>query len=209
MLQIRLKELREKKGISQAELAKKMGVVQSTVGMWESGKNQPQQSTLVALANFFDVSVEYLLGLSDSQKPEYAMIAEKLGLTGKSIKNIASIKAETSNQERVILEPIDVLNGILSSSNLLDFLLAIRSFLLSRKIDVSGIDVEKEFGVSSDLLFSQDKTLSINKKYKHTKNDALKEEFLKSFILSFHRDNITQELLTILDDLVKEQSDLP
>lgn len=43
VLKIRLKELREKKGISQYKLASDLGVSQSTVGMWESGKNRPQQ----------------------------------------------------------------------------------------------------------------------------------------------------------------------
>ena len=37
MFQVRLKELRERAGFSQAVLAKKVGVAQSTVGMWESG----------------------------------------------------------------------------------------------------------------------------------------------------------------------------
>ncbi len=62
VLKIRLKELREKKGISQYKLASDLGVSQSTVGMWESGKNRPEAATLAALADYFEVSVDYLLG---------------------------------------------------------------------------------------------------------------------------------------------------
>lgn len=62
MFQIRLKELREDKGLSQGKLGKQIGVAQSTVGMWENGTNKPENSKLVALANFFNVSTDYLLG---------------------------------------------------------------------------------------------------------------------------------------------------
>lgn len=67
MLQIKLKRLREERGISQAQLANDLGVRQSTVGMWESGKNRPQQSTLVMIANYFNVSVDYLINEDDIQ----------------------------------------------------------------------------------------------------------------------------------------------
>lgn len=69
MFQVRLKELREKAGLSQSALAKKLGVVQSTVGMWENGKNKPENARLEALANFFSVSVDYLLGRDESAQP--------------------------------------------------------------------------------------------------------------------------------------------
>lgn len=70
MFAIRLKELREQAGLSQAVLARKLGVRQSTVGMWESGKNMPQNSKLEMMASIFDVSTDYLLGRSDERKPE-------------------------------------------------------------------------------------------------------------------------------------------
>ena len=69
MLQIRLKELREKKGISQYKLASDLGVAQSTVGMWENGKNRPESATLSALADYFQVSVDYLLGRESAASP--------------------------------------------------------------------------------------------------------------------------------------------
>lgn len=62
MLRIRLKELREAKHISQAQLAKAVGVGQSTVGMWESGKSVPEYKTLLKVADYFQVTVDYLMG---------------------------------------------------------------------------------------------------------------------------------------------------
>ena len=65
MFALRLKQLREDAGISQAQLAIKLGVRQSTVGMWENGKNKPQNAKLESLASMFGVSTDYLLGRSD------------------------------------------------------------------------------------------------------------------------------------------------
>lgn len=62
MFQIKLKELREDKGLSQYAFAKEFGVAQSTVGNWESGTREPNFETMQRLADFFGVSVDYLLG---------------------------------------------------------------------------------------------------------------------------------------------------
>ncbi len=62
MFRIRLKELRERNKISQAKLAKEIGVSQSTVGMWENGKNNPEYSTLLKISEYFCVPIDYLTG---------------------------------------------------------------------------------------------------------------------------------------------------
>ena len=61
MFSLKLKELREKAGLSQYAFADKFGVAQSTVGNWESGKREPNFETTRKLADFFSVSVDYLL----------------------------------------------------------------------------------------------------------------------------------------------------
>ena len=66
MIHLRLKELREKAGLSQAEFAKKLSVSQSAVGMWETGKRLPEHDTLLRIARFFQVSTDYLYGHSDA-----------------------------------------------------------------------------------------------------------------------------------------------
>lgn len=62
---IRLKEIRESKGISQAELANQIGVGISTVGMWESTDRIPGAKTLQRLIAYFGCSIDYLLGRTD------------------------------------------------------------------------------------------------------------------------------------------------
>ncbi len=59
---IRLFELRTEKELSQRAVAKEMSVSQGTYNNWENGKTQPSIEQLIALSNFFGVTVDYLIG---------------------------------------------------------------------------------------------------------------------------------------------------
>ena len=61
----RIKELRLEKGFTQKELAQKLNTTNSAVCDWEKGRTQPDLQTLASIAKIFDVSADYLLGLSD------------------------------------------------------------------------------------------------------------------------------------------------
>lgn len=65
MLGQRLMELRMACGITQVELAKKLGVAKQTVSNWENDNIQPSIEMLVRIAAFFHVSTDYLLGLDE------------------------------------------------------------------------------------------------------------------------------------------------
>lgn len=58
----RIKELRLKKNLSMDELAKQLNVTKSRVNMWENGGTIPRREVLVNLANYFEVTTDYLLG---------------------------------------------------------------------------------------------------------------------------------------------------
>ena len=60
-----LKGLRADSGISQAALAKAIGVTQKAIDFWEKDINEPKASYVVALAKFFDVSSDFLLGMEE------------------------------------------------------------------------------------------------------------------------------------------------
>lgn len=65
----RLKQLREERGISQAAVGKALGVSRYAVYTYEKEKAAPTLEGLVILADYFDVTVDYLLGRSD--KPHW------------------------------------------------------------------------------------------------------------------------------------------
>ena len=61
----RLLELRKEKGISQATLAKQLEVSFAVICYWETNKSEPTAPNLVKIADYFNVSVDYLLGRVD------------------------------------------------------------------------------------------------------------------------------------------------
>ncbi|MCI5797367.1 MAG: helix-turn-helix domain-containing protein [Firmicutes bacterium] len=61
----RIKELRLEKNVSQQELAKKLGFNRSAISEWENRGKEPSFITLCDLAQYFDVSIDYLLGYPD------------------------------------------------------------------------------------------------------------------------------------------------
>jgi len=62
----RLKQLRCQKNILQKDLAEKLSVSKSTVGMWETDSREPDLKMLVKIADYFNVSLDYLLGRTES-----------------------------------------------------------------------------------------------------------------------------------------------
>lgn len=61
----RLRALRQERGIGQIQLAKELSVGKSAISLWELGKCDPTLSNLIAIAKYFNVSVDYLAGLED------------------------------------------------------------------------------------------------------------------------------------------------
>lgn len=59
---MKLQELRIKRGLSQQEFAKKLGVSSTTLYRYENGINEPSIDTLIKMADIFGTSVDYLIG---------------------------------------------------------------------------------------------------------------------------------------------------
>ena len=74
----RIKKLRQEKGVYQADLAKYLGLKQQTISAYENGTNEPDLKTLSKMANFFDVSIDYLIGRSNVRDPA-DKIAQAIG----------------------------------------------------------------------------------------------------------------------------------
>ena len=84
----KIANLRKKRGMTQSQLAKELNIGTSTLGMYETGKRSPNPEMLNKLADYFHVSVDYLLGreikteayyeLSNKEKNDIALQAEKL-----------------------------------------------------------------------------------------------------------------------------------
>ena len=68
----RIKELRKNKGLSQSQLANKVGISNQVISFYENNKREPKIETWQALANFFAVTVPYLQGIDDKPNTGYS-----------------------------------------------------------------------------------------------------------------------------------------
>ena len=103
----RIKELRQSKGLTQAELAKKVGISEQSVSFYENNRRKPKVETWNRLANFFNVSVHFLQGLPEPVgKNRLKELRNQRKLTLDDIEEKTGIKRGTySNYENGKTEP--------------------------------------------------------------------------------------------------------
>ena len=108
MLGKRINELRRASGMTQEELGKKLGVVKSTISLWESDSSEPNHAATIALAKLFGVTTDYLLGVEgDTMGTEEKTneITQRVG------RNIRSIREQAGLSQRDFAEGFGVSNG--------------------------------------------------------------------------------------------------
>lgn len=88
----RLKKLRESKKLSQQQLAEKLNINRSTYARYELGQTQPDFETLEKLADFFEVSTDYLLGRTDEKTVKVNVAGKEIELTEKEFNVFKELK---------------------------------------------------------------------------------------------------------------------
>lgn len=66
----KLYSLRKKSGLSQEQLAEQLGVSRQAISKWESGQSVPESEKLIAISNFFNVSLDYLMKQDSQQQSD-------------------------------------------------------------------------------------------------------------------------------------------
>ncbi len=74
---VRLKQLRQKNKLTQGELAAILGLKPTAISNYESERNEPSFDKLIALSKHFDVTCDYLLGVTDSYLPVGGEVLDK------------------------------------------------------------------------------------------------------------------------------------
>lgn len=72
----RLKKLRKELNLTQEEFAQKIGYTRTAISAWEIGRNEPSNDDMVKLANYFNVSTDYLLGKTNERNVSHSDIPE-------------------------------------------------------------------------------------------------------------------------------------
>ena len=65
---MRLKELRKKKGISQLRMATELNTTQNIINCYETGEREPGIDALIKIADYLNISVDYLIGRTENPK---------------------------------------------------------------------------------------------------------------------------------------------
>ena len=99
MIAERIKYLRERSGMTQAGLAKVLGITRSSVNAWEMGISVPSTQYIVELAGLFKVSTDYLLGLGSSA------IISLNGLTESDIQVLHHLVTHLKNKNSGLEQP--------------------------------------------------------------------------------------------------------
>lgn len=97
----KLRVLRENKGILQKDLGEILGVSTSTIGMYEQGRREPDNGTLKKIANYFEVSIDYLLDNEKIEKRKQKELEEKETLKNVLIENGFMKKNEDLTDEEL------------------------------------------------------------------------------------------------------------
>jgi len=86
----KIRELRETKGLTQLELSKDLNVARQTVAQWENEERDLKTGAIIALSKYFNVTADYLLGLSDvaTVETDLAAVCEYTNFSEKSIKTL-------------------------------------------------------------------------------------------------------------------------
>lgn len=94
MFGTRLKELRKENNLTQTELGKKINVSASTIGMYERENRKPTPETLNQIADYFEVTVDYLLGRTNQRyfkEEDTISFHAKKKISDKDVKTIKNI----------------------------------------------------------------------------------------------------------------------
>lgn len=83
----RLEECRKKKGVKQSEAADRINVHRSMISYYESGARKPNLENLIMLADFYNVSLDYLIGRTDTPTTDKDLrfICDYTGLSDKTV----------------------------------------------------------------------------------------------------------------------------
>lgn len=104
----RLKELREKRGLSQEGLAQNLNIPRSSITQYETGQNDrlPRQQRLNEIADFFGVSVDYLIGRTDTdvltiKEKEFLNDVEKLSFEELIDKHVLTVDGKPATEDEI------------------------------------------------------------------------------------------------------------
>ena len=186
---MRIKELRQKRNLSLRDLASELNIAYSSLGKYERGDQQPSFDTLIKIADYFNVTTDYLIGRSDGKTTDLKKLYEKIGLSEDSISLLefmAKGEKEHSNPVLLKMNPIKSIDFCLSQGQLsFDLFDCIHAYFIANVPDDKQLYVSDTGEVLLSPTFSGKDTL------------------YQTIPASYLRDAILQEISNNLKELKK------
>lgn len=159
----RLRELREEKKLSLRELSELVGMSAAVLGNYERGDRQPKIEAWQKLADFFDVSTSYIMGISDERNELNDLLKNKIN----SMLNLKSSRSNDTNEEaqttiflEILIQELTKFISIIISNNDMDFqlqtILGIKDFIQLMSAMNEEFDYKKIEELSNHLSFLKD-----------------------------------------------------
>jgi len=141
-LNSRIRDLLKDKNIKPDDFANVLGVSTEAVRLWCAGYARPDIDKLLFIANYFNVSVNYLLGQTDSQSTEADIqaIGDYTGLNDEAIQKLHEFEIK-KNDDSVYKYSLEFINVFLSHNHTFNLLLEVASYIDSVKMTAY---IEKE-----------------------------------------------------------------
>lgn len=94
----RIRELREDRDLRQIDVANSTGIDQKTLSNYETGKTNPDSFAIIKLAEYFNVSTDYLLGISDYNFFDFQNVLNEISEIQIKLKNIQDFLKKNTKQ---------------------------------------------------------------------------------------------------------------
>ena len=120
---LRLKELRRQRGLTQAEVAKLVNYSQNLISTWENGSHEPNITALITLSNYFNVSVDYMIGNDpnvpkDINEATYIKLNKRLTPNQQAcIRDIVELDDQLCVQAKIYVKALKEAYAVLKNSN--------------------------------------------------------------------------------------------
>lgn len=189
MFSDRLKLLRNANNLTQSQLAEKLGLSNKSVSVYEKGSSVPSIDTLCKIADYFHVSVDYLIGHSESESE----VTHKFSsFRHSTIEKLDYLSSMVYKQTGITL--LDVLSALIEAPEFPKIL---------RTIYMYCCFTDEEWGIFKSGFIKNE--LSPADKESFDFEDALSIDFMKSVKLKF----ITDEISKVVENIYKNNSIIP
>lgn len=147
MISQRLKQLRAEKNLTQTDLADILGIAKTTLAAYEQEKSEPSIKTLLKLSEYFDVSVDYLIGKTNCAHEENQPITNLLGIDEKTIEILQKLSSSIHAPNHM-----DYLEAIIQHPQFEALLSHINSYIINDEKGWKNTTVYNQNGTVANII---------------------------------------------------------